>query len=291
MDALTVGYYYDGTPLTYLSMDSPLDIFAMFVVVVYLVANIGMMGFIARGWLEMQVSKVYKFIWYLNILTCMYYVLLILRHSKYSFPLLCWLFSVVGVIGFYSIMMGEMEILKAFTVDSKFLSVRGIEYLQIGFTVFHFATIGGLYGIVGYIGHTPPAFLTSWNSVGYKIFVITCLVYESFHSVYVSLSIRKQVENRKNLLGGKISTRDKELNILFYLITVGLTVTWIGAVLWLLSSTKGPSSMALETIGNALGYGESLFLTGVYKYIRAVNKKSSATHSTKKSTEEVSSPK
>ncbi|KAJ3319194.1 hypothetical protein HDV06_006634 [Boothiomyces sp. JEL0866] len=85
-----------------------------------------------------------------------------------------------------------------------------------------------------------------------------------------------QVENRKHLFGGKTTSRDDELNILFYLITIGLTITWIGAVIWLASSFKSPYSVALETMGNALGYGESLFLTGVYKYIRAVNKKSNA---------------
>ncbi|KAJ3272339.1 hypothetical protein HDV01_005773 [Terramyces sp. JEL0728] len=164
-----------------------------------------------------------------------------------------------------------MEILKAFAADNRYLTVEKVKYLQIAFTVLHFVFVGGLYGTVGYIGRPAPSFLAAWNSYGYKVFVITCLLYQTVHSIFISHSVNRQVERRKELLGNKPSSTNDELRILYYLAVVGLCLTWIGAVLWVLSAFKGPHAAAMETIGNSMGYGLGIFLTATYKYVRAVN--------------------
>ncbi|KAJ3319193.1 hypothetical protein HDV06_006633 [Boothiomyces sp. JEL0866] len=166
--------------------------------------------------------------------------------------------------------LDEMDILKSFTADSKYLNPNRVKNLQIAFTILHFTCIGGLYLYGGYVGHTPPQFISSWNSIGYKIFVLTCLVYETFHAIYISRSVSRQVERRKALISTSSDTHSK-LRKLYYIIVIGLCVSWVGGLLWVASAFHGPSSIALESLGNSLGYGHCLFLTMVYKYLRAAN--------------------
>ncbi|KAJ3312461.1 hypothetical protein HDV04_003061 [Boothiomyces sp. JEL0838] len=198
VNALTFGFNYDGTPLVFLSMGSPMDVFAVIVAA------------------------------------------------------------------------GDMDILKSFTADSKYINPKRMKMVQIVFTAFHFVCVGGLYGYGGYVGHAAPPFIIAWNSIGYKIFVLCCLFYETFHGIYISRSVSAQVKRRMELVSCSSETNTK-LNKLYYIIVVGLCMTWAGGILWVASAFHGPNSIALESLGNSLGYGHSLFLTTAYKYLRAAN--------------------
>ncbi|KAJ3318977.1 hypothetical protein HDV06_006792 [Boothiomyces sp. JEL0866] len=99
MGLLTVGQYLDGTPLDYVSYTNALDIFALCFTLLYLLANVVLMIQIARGWLQIPPSKILSLVWYMNALLFTFYVAMILRYSWFSFPLLCWIYSVIGAVG------------------------------------------------------------------------------------------------------------------------------------------------------------------------------------------------
>lgn len=52
--------------------------------------------------------------------------------------------------------LGMMELLKSFSVGSKFLSVRRILFMQIGFCMIHFTLIGPYYYLLGYVNGPNP---------------------------------------------------------------------------------------------------------------------------------------
>ncbi|KAJ3312462.1 hypothetical protein HDV04_003062 [Boothiomyces sp. JEL0838] len=277
MGFLTSGEYFDGTPVDYIDYKTPIGILAVFIAASYLIATVVMFVLLARGWLGISRSKVYYFVWTSNIIQFIYYIVMILRYTPDSFPLLCWGFSVLGTITLFVVIMGQLEILKVFTINSRVLNRKIVYYLQIAFTIFTIGCLGGLYLSVFYIGYPRPAILDKWHFYGYLAFALACLFYETFHAIYVSRSVVDQVQKRKQLVVSSSSKQNEEkvFHELYQLVIICILVDWTAAIVWTSAwfLPKSNEATAMGVIGNAIGVGHILFMTAIFKKLKLVNVK------------------
>ncbi|KAJ3319192.1 hypothetical protein HDV06_006632 [Boothiomyces sp. JEL0866] len=277
MGFLTTGEYFDGTPVDYIDYKTPIGMLAVFIAASYLLATIAMFVLLAKGWLGIAKSKVYYFVWTSNIIQFIYYIVMISRYTSFSFPLLCWGFSVLGTVTLFVVIMGQLEILKVFTINSRILNRKIVYYLQIAFTLFTLLCLGGLYFSVFYIGYPRPALLDKWHFYGYLIFALTCLLYETFHAIYVSRSVVDQVQKRKQLIISSSSRKNEEkvFSELYYLVIICILVDWTAAIVWTSAwfLPKSNEATAMGVIGNAIGVGHILFMTAIFKKLKLVNVK------------------
>ncbi|KAJ3258549.1 hypothetical protein HK103_003509 [Boothiomyces macroporosus] len=170
-----------------------------------------------------------------------------------------------------------LDILKAFAVASKYLTVERITVVQIIYCVFHFLSIGGLYISVGYIATTKPLWLSYYCQYGYLLFCLTALLYETWHSIYVSRAVLKQLRIRRGLVNAsKSSNETHAFNSIYYLIGAGISLDWIGYIMFTVAWFAGPQySRSFGAIGATLGMGHILFLGLIFKYLKEVNIKGS----------------
>ncbi|KAJ3272340.1 hypothetical protein HDV01_005774 [Terramyces sp. JEL0728] len=277
MGYLTSGEYFDGTPVDYINYKTPIGMAAVLVTALYLFATMVMFVLLVRGWLGITKSKVFYFVWTCNIIQFIYYIVMVLRFSSFSFPLLCWGFSVLGTVTLYVVIMGQLEILKVFTINSNILNRKVVYYGQIGFTVFSLGCLGGLYLTVFYIGYPRPEILDKWHFAGYLVFALTCLLYETFHAIYVSRSVVDQVQKRRQLVISSLSKKNEEavFRELYYLVIVCIIVDWTAAIIWTNAwfLPKSNEATALGMIGNTVGVGHILFMTAIFKKLKLVNVK------------------
>ncbi|KAJ3272341.1 hypothetical protein HDV01_005775 [Terramyces sp. JEL0728] len=276
MGLFTAGLYFDGSPVDFIDYTTPLGILAALLAFAYFIATATMVVLLAKGWLGIAKSKVYYFVWTINIIQLVYFVTLLFRYTPSAFPLLTWAFGVLGTITLYVVIMGQLEILKVFTVNSKYLKRHVVHYMQIGFTIYNFLCLGGLYISVFYIGHDRPAFLDQWHSAGYISFALTCLVYETFHAIYVSRSVVDQVQKRRQLTNDQSkSDEEKVFNELYYLVVACIIIDWSAAIIWTSAwfLPKSNNATAVGVIGDAIGVGHILFMTAIFKKLKHVNVK------------------
>ncbi|KAJ3319191.1 hypothetical protein HDV06_006631 [Boothiomyces sp. JEL0866] len=275
MGILTSGEYFDGTPIDYIDYTSPIGMFAAFVSFSYFIATAAMIVLLAKGWLGISKSKVYYFVWTINIIQLIYFTTLFFRYTPSAFPLLSWAFAVLGTITLYVVIMGQLEILKVFTVNSSFLNRQVVYYCQIAFSVYSLVCLGGLYFSVLYVGYSRPAILDKWHSIGYIAFALTCLVYETFHAIYVSKSVVEQVQKRRQLQNTNIINEERAFDQLYYLVVLCIIIDWTAAIIWTSAwfLPKSNDATAIGVIGDAIGVGHILFMTAIFKKLKFINVK------------------
>ncbi|KAJ3320827.1 hypothetical protein HDV06_004838 [Boothiomyces sp. JEL0866] len=223
MSAFTVGMGFDAHPEQGLDYSKPLQLFSIILISIYIVFSILTLYKIFMGWLSIQKSKILYFIYTLNILLFLDYIVMILRYSQFTFPLLCWTFNTLGAILLYFCVMGQLEILKAFAIASSFLTVKRIYYTQIYFTVLHLVSMGGLYLAVFTLGHQRPVYLVQWHSIGYIIFGINCISYETIVAKLFNKHISKE------------SQSSKIFESIYILVIFGICCDWIAIVLGIIN--------------------------------------------------------
>ncbi|KAJ3268783.1 hypothetical protein HDV01_002297 [Terramyces sp. JEL0728] len=237
--------YLDGTSLDYLIFTTPVEIFAFCVVGAYILAFLVMMIQLLRGWLEIPPSKVFYFVWTINIEACAYLIVIIFR---------------------------QMDLLKVFVINSKIFTVERVTMMQIGYFVFLFVSCGGLYVTVFYLGYERPEIIEVWHKWGYMLFTVTCITYESFHAIYVSRAVIAQANRKRalQLTGGSLTRA--VFNELYYLTLMGILIDWTAGILWIVGwFATGRTATAIAALSSAIGMGHCLFLTLTFKRIKKVN--------------------
>ncbi|KAJ3325928.1 hypothetical protein HDV06_002313 [Boothiomyces sp. JEL0866] len=271
--AFTVGM--DMTGKSYIGLDwSKWDtVLAIVVVSSYVCATVWLIIQIGRGWLNIAMSRVFYLICVTNILLLLWEIMLFVVHSRFVVPFTSWLLNVIGVLGMLVTILGNMDILKTFCVNSTVLTVERIGYGQIAYIIFNVITMAGLYMSIFILGTPIPQWMFNWYVYGYILFAVTSLCYETFHCYYVSNQIIQQSEMRNqlaNVTGGSMETR--AYSNLYYLVLVGAAIDWIAAIIWIAGwFATGNLNMTLAIIGGQIGMGHIIFLTIIFKLIKEIN--------------------
>ncbi|KAJ3257010.1 hypothetical protein HK103_004994 [Boothiomyces macroporosus] len=182
-------------------------------------------------------AKAFNFIACTNILYFIWIVLQFVNYSPYCVPFLSWLFNLLGELGMFLTVMGQMDILKSFVFGSHYLNKEIITKLQIGYAVYHTVCMAGLYGIIGSIGQPRSLFLEQWYVYGYELFAFSAILYENFHAIYISRELVKHKHFRNNS-----SANTVEMHILFRLVLLGIVIDWTAFVIWIISWFIGGSN-------------------------------------------------
>ncbi|KAJ3325321.1 Squalene epoxidase [Boothiomyces sp. JEL0866] len=257
---LPYNFAKNGTPLDCLTFRTPIEIFAFVVVGIYILGYALMMFQLLRGWLQIPPSKIFYFVWAINIEAFVYLVIMIPRYLTVGNPLLCWIQSALGSLVLFSVVICQMDLLKVFVINSKLFTIERITAMQYLFSVYLISSCGGLYASVGYLG-------------GYLIFTVSCIIYESFHAVYVSRAVVAQA-TRKRTLQASRGTNDREAVYaeLYYLTLIGIFIDWTAGILWVVGwFAEGTTATSIGALSNAVGMGHCLFLTLTFKRIKKVN--------------------
>ncbi|KAJ3323557.1 hypothetical protein HDV06_001581 [Boothiomyces sp. JEL0866] len=278
VSVFSIGFDVDGLPTSGLDFTNPVSIIAAIVMAFYLTATVIFVLLIAKGFLHIQRSKVYYFI-------CVQ--ILIIRVTSVCFPLANFFYGLMSCWGLCFVIIGQLDILKAFVVGSKYITREGITRVQIGFLIFHFLSIGGQYISIGYIGVPKASWITAYCEYGYILYCLVALSYETWHSIYVSRAVLKQLRIRNAMVHmKKENTETNAFNSIYYLIAGGLTLDWIGFFLFTCAWFAGSVySLSLGAIGATMGIisltqgmGHMIFLALIFKYLKEVN----ISHSNKK---------
>ncbi|KAJ3268281.1 hypothetical protein HDV01_003212 [Terramyces sp. JEL0728] len=117
MGPFTVGYTLSTAPFQVIDYSSPLAVISIIVALIYLFSFVGMLVFIARGWVGVR-AKVLYFIWIVNSMGLIWCVLNIITHVPIVTPFTSWLYNVFGVLNIYVTVIGQLDILKAFSTGT-----------------------------------------------------------------------------------------------------------------------------------------------------------------------------
>ncbi|KAJ3325320.1 hypothetical protein HDV06_004179 [Boothiomyces sp. JEL0866] len=276
-NAFTIGIGFDGVPETGLDYSSPITMIAVVIVSMYLLLAIGMLVRISMGWLKIsRTSKVFCFSVFVNVLVIVYYIVLLVRYSNVTFPFLIWLFSILGVVGLYVVIMGQLDILKVFTVNSKILTVKRINACQVVFTIWNIISMGGLYLSVGSLGSDRPNWMKMWDKYGYILFCISCIAYETWHAIFVAKAVVDQARIRRKLIKKAATAADAEefsvFKTLYYFVIICVAIDWTAGLIWVSSwFLKSEYANAVSVIGSTIGMGHIIFLIMIFKAIKSVN--------------------
>ncbi|KAJ3312048.1 hypothetical protein HDV04_003435 [Boothiomyces sp. JEL0838] len=266
MSAFTVGYDMNGNPTSGLDYTQAINIIALIISCIYLVGSIMVLGLLFTGRLGLK-AKAFNFIACTNILYFIWIVLQFVNYSPYCVPFLSWLFNLLGELGIFLTVMGQMDILKSFVFGSHYLNKEIITKLQIGYAVYHTVCMAGLYGIIGSIGQPRSLFLEQWYVYGYELFAFSAILYENFHAIYISRELVKHKQFRNNS-----SANTVEMHILFRLVLLGIVVDWTAFIIWIISWFIGGSNASgLAAIGATVGMGHILVMSIIFRQIRRVS--------------------
>ncbi|KAJ3320609.1 hypothetical protein HDV06_005127 [Boothiomyces sp. JEL0866] len=165
----------------------------------------------------------------------------------------------LGIFELYFVVLGQLYLLKVFAGLSKTVTPERVFYAQIGFSIFQFVAMGGMYLSVGYLGNPRPAFI--------KAHMVHKPNLESFHAIYVTRQIVK-VQKLRNAVGLKAQT----FKLLRQLVMTCIVIDWVAAIIWV-GSFFLPGSLgdAVGMIGDAIGSAHILFITVIFKEIKTVN--------------------
>ncbi|KAJ3251980.1 hypothetical protein HK103_001893 [Boothiomyces macroporosus] len=179
-------------------------------------------------------QKVLYFIWIVNGMAFIWSILNIIVHIPIVCPFTSWLFNVFGELNIFLTVIGQLDILKAFSTGTS-MTAEKITYFQYGYTVYNIITMFGLYMTVGYLGTGRPSFVDNWNTYGYIAFAIASLAYETFHAVFVARAVVHQIEKRKEMTNTKGSADTSAFYTLYRLVITGVAIDWTAAIIWVLS--------------------------------------------------------
>ncbi|KAJ3320010.1 hypothetical protein HDV06_005744 [Boothiomyces sp. JEL0866] len=169
-----------------------------------------------------------------------------------------------------------MELLKLFIAKSIYITQIRITRLQIGFIIYHFVTMGGLYAGMGYIGVSWPSVLKRWYTYGFEIFTATCMIYETFHAYYITMTVKNMARTKIQLMIGDLdykidSKHFREINVL---VLCSFTSDWTGLVTWLIAwYIGGQVGAGISIIGGVLGMSHLFFITIMFRMIKHIRDK------------------
>ncbi|KAJ3321274.1 hypothetical protein HDV06_004499 [Boothiomyces sp. JEL0866] len=158
-----------------------------------------------------------------------------------------------------------MQILKAFS-SASWLSRKMLDYMAAIEIFLYCLTMFGYMVYLRNLGRpTENSILAMWQAFGVTLFILVTVMFETFVAIYMTRNLLK-IRSMGLFEGAKISAKSRKAAFqLIVLLTVDISIIWIGIVLFAVSSFMftGSIQTSLSTIGGVMGVGHVLTIKRV----------------------------
>ncbi|KAI8897218.1 hypothetical protein BC833DRAFT_594610 [Globomyces pollinis-pini] len=255
------------------TFNDSLDFVALAVQIAHLVAILILGILTKRGWLKLTTNTISNYLSTLCLL-CFVWQLLGIWYFYFSgSQYVNWFYGTLGATLSALTVLGQLEILKALTPISRYFTVKNVTGIQIFFGVLYsLVLIIELARLPSVTGIEPPLVKLAYER-GYAGFLIVCILYESFHCVYMAQALYKHAKKQSKLelldpAAWKI--QDDAYKQLIAFVTFIFFFSWLAAILWVMAFNQDTFSNE-SLISNNLGAFHIFFVVLIFKEIRKIN--------------------
>ncbi|KAJ3324981.1 hypothetical protein HDV06_005570 [Boothiomyces sp. JEL0866] len=175
-----------------------------------------------------------------------------------------WSSSFAGCIAILLLVIGQMQILKAFRVLFSYLTVQIINWMQIVAVILFVLCYGGfIINISSYLGYELPVGL--WSAMGYTVYALSAQIYFTWQKIFILYKLYFHWINNCSI-SSYSSSHIKGLGELVFFTIYCIAFDWISTIMWVYSYLKvdqGDKYWFMQIIASTLAAHE-MQLTAFY---------------------------
>ncbi|KAJ3315034.1 hypothetical protein HDV04_004834 [Boothiomyces sp. JEL0838] len=269
------GISIDGTGHPNLDIHSSLGIFTLVVMGTYMVLTTMMISLAWFGWIGITSRKTSSYLIAILILFFIWQIMNALLNSNFCTPFIYWFTNILGSVILLAMLLGQMEILKAFSPMSRIIKKPLIDKMMVGSLVIYIILLGPYWGLVTSLGKPPSSAILKFATPGLQLFGLLSVAFETFNATYVTSKLLEH--QRLNCQINRQSIHAQATRNLLTLVIADICFIWLGVILFAISpSIGGSTEVSVSTISATIGIGHCLAVALNFKLIRLLNLKASS---------------
>ncbi|KAJ3274376.1 hypothetical protein HDV01_002980 [Terramyces sp. JEL0728] len=251
------GISIDGTGHPNLDTGSSLGLFAMVVMGTYFLLTTLMISLAWFGWIGITSMKTNAYLIAVLVLFFIWQILNALLNSNFCTAFIYWFTNILGSAILLAMLLGQMEILKAFSPMSRYLKKPFIVKMMYGAIVIYIVLLGPYWALLSSLGQPPKAAILKYATPGLTLFGLVTVAFETFNATYVASKLLEH--QRLNCQLNRQSIHAVATRNLITLVIVDICFIWLGVILFAISPSIGGSiEVSVSTISATIGLGHCL---------------------------------